>query len=583
MVSCVPWLTGGAARHLGGRKLFLVVALGLAALRCWGLATVQMPFNGWDEVAHLAAAFHVYKHGRMPSPDDGLDPELVPFIKAHPHPARSASILDGVRPPLYKGDDPRASAAPDETAPFKQYQAQHGPLFYYMMAALLPGTDADSLLAWADLGRLCNSVFLLGFVGLWYVVLCRLVPPGRLSWLPEGATLLLVGFSYLPYTFVRFANDGLSLFLSSLALAWYVLRLRPAPGSPRRELLDWGLVGALIGLAVLTKATALPLVAVFGCVLLWRLWRRPDRGLAGLSLLAFAAAYLLTAGPYHLEALARYGQLTGMQEAVVNARRGVGLLDLLAALPGLHYGIFRNHFFYYCIAHIGGWASLLSPDWINMAFKASLECCLLSLVAVLLLRDRRAQLGRFLVAGAELPLLVCAGFAGLLYHALHSLLAWGICTTNPWYAMASQPAFFALLCLGPALLDKRVAWMCVLALVFVFNAAYLDGTYNVLLTQETGIPSLHEALTVAVAHHSLFRLDIHGMLFADVLCLFFLTTLCLERIDSAWRETRQDTGRPLSGTNGDLPRPVPDLDRTSQPLPTPWPGQDEPLAKGAFR
>jgi hypothetical protein len=540
-------------RGIDGRNLFLLLALVLACLRGWNLATIQMPFNGWDELPHIAAAFHVHKHGRMPSPEDTLDAELIPFIEAHPLPTRSASQLASIKTQYYKGDDPRSCAEPNRTAPFKQYQAQHGPLYYFLMASLLRHTDPASLLLWVDTARLLNIGFMLGFIALWNLLLRRLVPPGRLSWLPEGTTLLLVGFSYVSYNFIRFANDGLSLTLSSAALAWYVLRLRPMAATGRGQTFGWAFLGGITGLAVLAKATALPLVPVFGCLLAWRLLRARPRTGPLSCLLAFLALYLATAGPYHLSSFLKYGQFTGMQEAVVNAGRGVGLLDLLAALPTLDYGIFRNHFFYYNTAHIGGWSALTSPDWLNMSFKLGLECCLVGLAAALVRRHRRAMAWRFLANAPELPLLLAASFLALLYHALHSKLAWGVCSTNPWYAMVSQPVFFLLLCLGPALLDRRIAWLCLLILTFVFNAAYLDGTYNVLLTQETGNASLYDALKIAVTHHGIFRLDLHGVLIAEILCLFCLTTLCLDRVVLAWRQASRERSRDQAGLSGGHP------------------------------
>lgn len=519
------------AGRTGRRNLFLVVALVLAALRGFGLATAQLPFNGWDEIPHLAAAFHVYKFGHMPAPTDRIDPELIPFIEAHPLPTRSAAQLAGIPTHVYPGDDPRCSAEPLHKTLFKQYQAQHGPLFYHLMAALLQGSDPASLLAWADTGRLLNIGCLLGFLALWNLILRRLTPPGPLGWLPEGVTLLLISFSYVSYSFIRFANDGLSLFLSSLALAWYVVCLKPAPTPDRYRIAGWGLLGGLTGLAVLAKATALPLAPVFGCLLGWRLLRAPGKTRWGLALLAFAAGYGLSAGPYHLRFLLRYGQLTGMQEAIINARHGVTFGQLLAALPALDYGLLRNHFFYYCTAHVGGWAVLTSPDWMNLGFKTLMQGSLLCLGLTLVFKHRRQRLVRFVAADPELPLLFAASAAGLLYHAVHSLLAWGICSTNPWYAMVSLPAFFALLCLGPGLLSRHAAVLWLVGIALLCNVAYLDGTYNSLLYQETGTSNLYVAMKIAETHHRLlYHVDLHTVLAAELLGLFGLLTLALEGV-----------------------------------------------------
>lgn len=520
-----------------GRRLFVALLLLLAVLRGWNLATVELPFNGWDEVGHLAVAAHVYEHDHMPAADDTLPSLLVPFFEAHPHPAQSRSILLGLATEPYRGTIPRCCGEPAVQAPFRQYQAQQTPLYYHLMARLLRDTSPAGLLAWADLGRLLGLGLLLGTIGLWYALLRRLVPVGPLAWLPEATMLLFVSFSYVPYNFIRFANDGLALFLGSLAL-WVACRwLGPGQGPGRGRSAGWGLVGVLTGLAVLAKATALVLLPVFGATLLWRLARGNKRSLAALSLVAFAVGYAAVAGAYHLPYLLANGQPTGMQEAIINASRGLGLQQLLAAIPHLTYGFFDNPVFYFGWAHRGGWSDLTSSGLVDELFKGLILASLLAWCVCLSLRSRRAPAWRFLRANAMLPGLVVCTTAGLYYHALQSLLAWGASTTSPWYAMLSLPAGLALLCLGPGLLGRWPAAIFVGLAALDCNAAYLHGTYRTLLAQETGLTDLAAGIRSVTAHHALFRLPVDGGIVAEGLCLGLLLLLTLTRMLAVNRES----------------------------------------------
>lgn len=472
------------------------------------VAEVQLPFNGWDELPHLAVAYYVHKTGRMPTPRTPMPRELIPFITAHPHPTASLCMLRGINARPYPGASAACGVEPQKRFDLFLYQAQHGPLFYRLMAFFCPGPDPQALLAWADAGRLFNVALLLASLVLWRLILGRTLPAtGPLGWLPDGVLLLLASFSYVSYNFARFANDGLALFCGSAALAAYVVWIKP-----RRDLGLGGCwraaaLGGLTGLAVLAKATALPLAAVFVVVLALPALRRGLPLGKRFQVLAAPGAFLLgyaaVAGWYHLPYLLRFGQLTGMQEAIYTSRRGFGLLQLLGAAKNLGYGVLRNPLFYNATVHLAGWSNLQSPDWQNLGFKAALTGCGLTLGAALCRRaDRRTA--RDLVRGApELPLLWLGCALALLFHALHSTLAWGFPTTGPWYGMAALPVFFAALLLGPALLGPLYGAQALALLALLFNWGAMSGTYGALLVQETGTEHLAQALRIAAGHHEI--------------------------------------------------------------------------------
>jgi hypothetical protein len=91
---------------------------------------------------------------------------------------------------------------------------------------------------------------------------------------------------------------------------------------------------------------------------------------------------------------------------------------------------------------------------------------------------------------------------------------------------------FGLLLLGPALCDRRVGIWALLLLAGLFNVAYLDGVYNVLVSQETGTTDFYRAIRELAAHHALVRLDLAPWLVAEVLCLAVVLALAVEAV---WR------------------------------------------------
>lgn len=517
-------------RRLASR-LYPWVLLAFAGVRAVNLAVVQLPFNGWDELSHIAVAYYVREYGRMPMFLSPMPRDLKPFVEAHPHPSASLAMLRDTTAKPYPGGDPACGVEPPRRHRMTLYEAQHGPLYYHVMALFPAGPDPRGLLAWADTGRILNIALLLGTLFLWRRILLRVVPrDGPLAWLPDGVMLLLVSFSYVPYNFVRFANDALALFLGAAALAFYLERIKPNGQASPRQVWRWGLLGAVTGGAVLAKATSLILMPVFAAVLAWRcLAGRRQEVLGALACLAvFLLGYAALAGPYHVECLLRYGQLTGMQEAVMNGFRGFGPGRLLEAAGEAGCGLIRNLLLYNCTPHQAGWSNLIAPQWINLGFKTLVTVCGAAFCAGMARGDARRLAGKLLVGAPEMTLLLAFGTAALVFHAAHSILCWGVPTTGPWYGMLFLPVLFLLLLLGPSLWGRRTSACCLLFLVLLCNGAYMAGTYGDLLTQETNLADFYKALKAVAAHHALLRLDLHTSLVAEFLLLMLAVSLAFE-------------------------------------------------------
>jgi len=531
--------SGGQRRDILSRLLPWVL-LSLACVRAINLASVQLPFNGWDELAHIAAAYHTREYGHMPLPISPMPLELGPFAKAHPHPTDSLGMLRGIDAKPYPG-----AAEPPRRVRMRLYEAQHGPLFYHLAPVLLPDSTPLGLLTWVDRVRAANIALLLCTLLLWRRILRRAVAGMEaLSWLPDGVMLLMVSFSYVFYNFVRFANDALALFLGTLVLELYAAWLKGRDHASPAEAWRYGILGALAGAAVLAKATCMVLLPVVAGCLAWR-WlrlgagRRAATGVFLACLAAFLLGYAVVAGPYHARMLASYGQITGMQEGVLNHAMGFSFTDLIHAAGKTGYTFFRNPVFYNGLLHQAGWSNLVSPRWINQGYRNWLTLCALLLLAALARKNGRELAGRVLSGSPELPLLLAAGVMALLFHAAQSTLCWGVPTTGPWYGMIFLPVLFFMLLAGPALLGRTTAATFVLFLAFLGNCAFLDGTYGALLTQETGTQDFFAALNIAGGHHALFHFDHYTLFVVELGLLCTCMTLTMREMLGLAQGTRQ--------------------------------------------
>jgi hypothetical protein len=174
----------------------------------------------------------------------------------------------------------------------------HPPLFYALCAAVLP--EGASL---AEPGRAASLalkavVFASGSLGLFVIAgLARRLLPGD----PVARALAILFAAVLPvnlYSAAYFSNESLHTLLASLALLATVDVLLVA----RPPLWRLGLLGALFGLAALTKFTVLvviPIALAFVAVKLWRVDREPPARLA-VRLLAAGLPVLAIAGWFYL-------------------------------------------------------------------------------------------------------------------------------------------------------------------------------------------------------------------------------------------------------------------------------------------
>jgi hypothetical protein len=243
------WLPPGARPHLPAAALAL---LGLFWLLLFAAKYQRIPLEmGFDVAGHLAYIRYILTQGSIPLANEG-------------------------------------------------WSMYHPPLFYLAAAGMLAlvdpavGGDAER---WAM--RLLPFASAFGCVGVTFVVARRLFPGDVLR---TTAAVLVAGLLPLNlYMAAYVSNEASHAFLASLSFAAAVAVMSGREGSSRSKLSSVGLLGLMMGLALLTKFTSLiivPLVLVF-VALEWRVVEgRSVRSILG-AVTAMVSIVVLVAGWFY--------------------------------------------------------------------------------------------------------------------------------------------------------------------------------------------------------------------------------------------------------------------------------------------
>ncbi|MBI5357181.1 glycosyltransferase family 39 protein [Candidatus Collierbacteria bacterium] len=208
-------------------------------------------------------------------------------------------------------------------------------------------------IAWSlHLMRLVSVLLSVGSV--WFVYkMGREVFPEP-SWLPIAGMML---FAFNPqFLFLGSALNVVDMVIFSTAiLLWLLVRFMKRKVN---KAIDIIVLGASMGMAILSKMTALPILAVAVVGICWK--RIVEKKPVVNAILLFLIIFLLTGGWYLLRNQALYGELTGAKIHVL-ARFGkmtnpfleeVGLLNFLISYPKTQWKTFWSGF---------GWITIYLP------------------------------------------------------------------------------------------------------------------------------------------------------------------------------------------------------------------------------
>ncbi|MFN2137858.1 MAG: ArnT family glycosyltransferase [Candidatus Promineifilaceae bacterium] len=340
--------------------LALVLLLYLLLAISYGITTPL--FEAPDEHFHFFTIQYIAQNGRLPTIESGGDLARQEAAQPPLYYVLAAPILsvidttDTAESLWYNPTARNGEAQPINVNDFIHREREAWPWRGYPLAA--------------HLVRFLSAVIGLG-------TLVSIFSSGRLLWPRQPATALLATalVAFLPqFGFLHGAitNDVLIIFLSS-AVLWQLLWMWKREPSPARLLL----LGATIGLAILSKMAGLGLLLLAFAVLAmmaWRDWRfRPgEEGSDQLSWLwqlvrrsfLVAVPALLLSGWLLWRNWVIYGDITAVSQFVAMAGK-----DRQFTLRQVWHDIDRV-----ALSTVGyfGWMNVLSPRWIYLTWTGIL-------------------------------------------------------------------------------------------------------------------------------------------------------------------------------------------------------------------
>ncbi|HLH01105.1 MAG TPA: hypothetical protein VKX49_32680 [Bryobacteraceae bacterium] len=329
---------------------------------------------------------------------------------------------------------------------YLNYEAHHAPLAYALLA--VPERALSSVpLPWRVL--MLRIFAALSGILLLYTGMLRLCNDLRLSDTYSNAAIFCVLSCQMTWaTIAHVANDWLAVPLTVWSLSM-LIRYWGAPtlGTAAR-------LGATLVAGLLTKAYFL---AVLPLVLVACFWARKCK--AASLVMGFV---LLLAAPWYGRNLARYGVITGMQEA----RSGIGVTDILKAAPQLDWPALaiRN----------ARWALWTGNNTFLTFSTWTLNSVLILLLFAMMLWAVRGE-----HKSAEwLTAAHCVLFSAALWYStvLSFLYTRGAATgPSPWYSQVLLAPVFGLALLGcsrAGVVGRALASALVIMFGYILVASY---------------------------------------------------------------------------------------------------------------
>ena len=468
--------------------LGLVLCRGVAAL------CVMPPFEGWDEYEHLGYVEYVRETRRRPVLGEAVvPPALAQAALTFPHPPDVArGVLGPYRALDYaafwsRRDPPDLASAVGGGGAL--YQAQHGPLFYRLVAPAFAwfGGVNDLRASVAGL-RLVNLGLTVAAVGVFLAVSRRVFMRTRDAAL---AALPLAAHPLFLLNGTRVANDAAGLLLATIAVGLgfgLALGRRPTAWA-------WPL-GVAAGLAAAVKATNLALLPFLAVCWVAGARGASVRARVGSALLLAAGWLLPMAGDLQFN-LAHYGVPTAMQEAVANRRAGRSTADLVRAARSIPWESTLRRLWVRELYFKGGWSFLRTHPALTQGYQAAVTVGLVGwgVLGLRRLTGRRDPVFVAPAIGGLMGMVVVGYTVALAYHMVQSKVAWGEPTTCAWYACAGLPWFLALVVVGGfAWVPSRLRAAVPLAVAAVCLAGEFVGAYGQMVPTYSGGATGAEAL-----------------------------------------------------------------------------------------
>jgi len=444
----------------GPRPPRVTVALLLLASLLVGLAHIALlpPFEGFDETGHYSYVQQVAETGRWPRRGDRMSKDIDDYLKAAPTTdsmhgpwtyygffSSGAGVIEAGRQAIQTPPVAPRTWAPGQ---IENWQAQHPPLYYAAMAPAYLVSKGWSL--GAQLFFLRSVSYLMAWAGLCIVVIAvaRQRDPQRgVTWLPLAAAAWPFLFPMWFPEMGRLGNDSLVTVFAACVflLAWSV--------TSTGKLAHHTLLGAVLGLALLTKATFLPITAAILCLLaVQALFARKkpqefSRRLKGLCVTV--AVLLAVSGWWYALKLIETGAITGSTEAATMHAAGGMIAGLMKNLR-VEDLVMTPWGFVMSFVWGGTWSFVVPPRVTYLPFVA-----MMAIMAYGVLREIRRYGARPI---AWFPLVALGFFfAALVYYSLVTLSV-GNGTSPAWYLHSMAPIMALLVGCGAAE-AMRSSWL----------------------------------------------------------------------------------------------------------------------------
>jgi hypothetical protein len=421
------------------RKLFvLVYLLSLLSLGITYLSIVPI-FEGFDETGHFSSLRQISGTGTIPLYGESyLDQFVVDFQGPIPYSTGIPPFDRGMvymkffkHPELieyyiqtYRQQMPATIYRPSHVL---NWQAQHPPLYYLLLAPLITTFSIFSFTAQIFLLRLASYLLALSGVAL------GILAVKQLPQAPEQ-NIAVLGFLLYPIIlpmffpeFARIGNDSLCIFLVGLVAYLLSLWLKD-----EHNIKISVAIGIVLGMGLLTKALFLPIASALTIFLLVRAWMNtPERSKRLWSLLQILLPALFIGGGWYLYNLLVFGQIIGSNEAILLANQGgliAGLKENLS-LNGFVTGMIVPFVSY---SWAGTWSVVRLPALLHLPLLALTMC-----IFIVYARQLKSQP---LDNPIWLPVWVLVFFAGgLFWHMLVGLALNGNGATPGWYLHILMP------------------------------------------------------------------------------------------------------------------------------------------------
>jgi len=424
---------------------FCLLALAILLIGIGHMAFLP-PFEGFDEIAHyssirqIADTHTIPIYGRSYLGNDIIDYQLhgpMHYAITPPYNENGGMIypyffkepgLTQTYEKMYREPTQRKQFTPSTE---ENWQAQHPPLYYLIMAPLMKASDFLPFVTQLFVLRFVS--FLMAFaglmIGLWGSL--KYTAPSMRSSIATGYLLypLIVPMFYSE--FGRLGNDGLCLFL--MGVIWVLLLHH---FNNEREWKPALALGVVFGIGLLTKAFFMVILAGFAPYLLLRLWRgRRDKKISRIrlrNLLLIFAPIFLASGWYVYKAIT-YGTLTGGRDFILLTKQGglIANLQKRFTLMQFFFGIATTFASW-------SWFGTQSLTKIPELIQLPMLVMLLWFIMGYLIRAQRQKLTEpiWLPAWLIVPFLF-----GLLYHLITIIALVGTGNHTPgWYLSILSPA-----------------------------------------------------------------------------------------------------------------------------------------------